>query len=275
MRIYAREVSGIGVRADQSQVEHNIPLLKALLRRDRRAVRRAVRGLVFSHTHVVRLRVSQRDMVLADVGGPNILAPVGGALIFHGRVVGRYLLSVQDDLGYVKLETRFIGVPVLLLRGSRRIRLPGTLAPGPANVPEHGPVTYRGASYESFSFGAEAFPRGPLRIALLVPVPRSPSASTCPEIKLFELARIARRIWRRYALIGAPPTAYVDAIQSLTGGLSYVRIGSEQIAGSTQPGPPQLPDQGTVEYGGVSYGVTSVLAETTAGEARVYQLVIP
>jgi hypothetical protein len=224
---------------------------------------------------VVRLRVSQRNMVLADVGGPNILAPVGGTLLFHGRAVGHYLLSVQDDLGYVKLETRFIGVPVVLLKGSRRIRLQGTLAPGPANVPEHGPVRYRGASYESFSFTAEAFPRGPLRIVLLVPVPRSPSANTCAEIKLFELARIARRIWRRYALIAAPPAAYVEAIQSLTGGLSYVRIGSLQIAGSTQPGPPQLPDQGTVEYGGVTYGVTSFLAETTAGEARVYQLVIP
>jgi hypothetical protein len=275
MRIYAREVSGLGVRADKSQVEHNVPLLKALMRRDRRAVRRAVTRLVFSHTHLVRLRVMQRNALLSDVGGPYVLAPVAGTLRFHGRAVGHFLLAVQDDLGYVKLETRFIGVPLILLTGSRRIHLTGTLAPGPATVPEHGLVRYRGTSYESFSFRAEAFPHGALRIALLVPVATSLAAKTCTQIKLFELARIAQRIWRRYAAVSAPPAAYVTAIQSLTGGLSYVRSGSQQLAGSTQPGPPQLPDQGTVEYGRVRYAVSSFLADTTAGQVRVYQLVIP
>lgn len=275
MRIYAREVSGLGVHADQSQVEHNIPLLNALVRRNRSAVRRAVGRLVFSHTHLVRLRVTQKNVVLADVGGPYILAPVGGTLRVHGRAVGHYVLSVQDDLGYVKLETRFIGVPLVVLQGSRRIHLQGTLALAPRRIPLHGPVRYRGTSYESFSFKAEAFPRGALRIALLVPVPSSLSAGTCAEIKIAELGRIAQRIWRRYSVVLAPPAAYVSAIQSLTGGLSYVRSGSQQIAGSTQPGPPQLPDQGTVEYGGVSYAVSSFLADTTAGRVRVYQLLIP
>jgi hypothetical protein len=275
MRIYAREVSGLGVRADRSQVEHNTPLLSALMHRNRSAVRRAVRRLVFSHTHVVRLRVTQRNAVLADVGGPYILAPVGGTLRVHGRAVGHYLLSVQDDLGYVKLATRFIGVPLVVLKGSRPIRLPGTLALAAARLPAHGPVRYRGTTYESFSFKAEAFPRGALRIALLVPVSSSLSASTCAEIKITELARIARRIWRRYSVVLAPPAAYVSAIQSLTGALSYVRLASQQIAGSTQPGPPRLPDQGTVEYGGATYAVSSFLADTTAGQVRVYQLLIP
>lgn len=275
MRIYAREVSGLGVHADRSQVEHNIPLLNALVRRNRSAVRRAVSRLVFSHTHVVRLRVTQSNVVLADVGGPYILAPVGGTLRVHGQAVGHYLLSVQDDLGYVKLETRFIGVPLVVLRGSRRIRLKGTLALGSAKVPQHGPVRYRGTTYESFSFRAEAFPRGALRIALLVPVSGSLTAGTCAEIKVSELARIAQRIWRRFSVVFAPPAAYVSAIQSLTGGLSYVRSGSQQIAGSTQPGPPRLPDRGTIEYRGVTYVVSSFLADTTAGQVRVYQLLIP
>jgi hypothetical protein len=274
MRIYTREVTGPGVHADQSQVEHNIPLLIALMRRNRAAVKKAVTSLVFSHTHVVRLRVTQHNVVLADVGGRHILAPVGGTLFVHGRAVGHYLLSVQDDLGYVKLETRFIGVPLVLLEGSRRISLKGTLAPGPATVPEHGPVSYRGTRYESFSFRAEAFPRGALRISLLVPVSRSLSANTCAEIRMSELVRIAQRIWHRYALLSAPPAAYINAIQSLTGGLSYIRSGAQQIAGSTQPGPPELPDQGTVEYGGVTYAVSSFLANTTVGQVRVYQLVV-
>jgi hypothetical protein len=275
MRIYAREVSGIGVQADRSQVEHNVPLLRALLRSDRSAVRRAVRRLVFSHTHLVRLRVLQKNALLADVGGPYILAPVGGTLRFKGRTVGRYLLSVQDDLGYVKLETRFLGVPLTLFKGSRRIHLQGTLWRAALSVPKHGSISYRGTRYESFSFRAEAFPRGALRIALLIPVSTSLSASSCTEIRTSELARIAQRIWRRYSVISASPATYVTAIHSLTGGLSYIRAGAEQIAGSTTPGPTALPDQGTVEYGGVRYAVSSFLANTTGGQVRGYRLVVP
>jgi hypothetical protein len=44
----------------------------------------------------------------------------------------------------------------------------GTLRPGPASVPERGPVGYGGRSYEAYSFTASAFPAGPLRISLLI-----------------------------------------------------------------------------------------------------------
>jgi hypothetical protein len=49
--------------------------------------------------------------------------------------------------------------------GSRQVM--GTLDPGPAHIPGHGPVTYRGKRYEAYSFSGEAFPAGPLRISLL------------------------------------------------------------------------------------------------------------
>ena len=69
------------------------------------------------HWHIVRLRVMQGTRVLADVGGPYVIAPVTGTLEQHGRTLGRYVMSVQDDTGYVKLVSRFIGVPVELYRG--------------------------------------------------------------------------------------------------------------------------------------------------------------
>jgi hypothetical protein len=50
--------------------------------------------------------------------------------------------------------------------GGRQVQ--GTLDPGPASVPERGPVSYRGRSYEAYSFTAEAFPSGALRISLLI-----------------------------------------------------------------------------------------------------------
>lgn len=272
-RIYERELASTGVRADQRQVEGYAPLLSALASGNRAAVQAAVTSLVYSHTHVVRLRVIQSGVVLADVGGPYILAPVGGNLRFHGRSVGRYLLSVQDDLGYVKLETRFVGVPLVLHVGPRRIPLEGTLAPGPATIPDHGPVSYHGVSYEAFSFTGMAFPSGALRISLLVPVPGSLSASSCAEIKISALGHVAQRLWRRFALASAPPSVFVHAIESLVGGLGYVRAGSHQLAGSTHPGPRRLPDSGTVKYRGATYGATSFAANSAGTPVRVYVLV--
>ena len=45
----------------------------------------------------------------------------------------------------------------------------GTLSPGPASVPNRGVVSYGGRSYQAYSFTAEAFPSGPLRVSLLIP----------------------------------------------------------------------------------------------------------
>src|SRR3989440_9550471 len=166
-RIYAGELAGSETRSDQRQVEGFTPLLNAVAGGNRAAIREAVVSLVYSHTHVVRLRVTHGSSVLADVGGPYILAPVGGALRMHGRTIGHYQLSVQDDVGYVKLATRFIGAPLLMRAGSHPVPVEGLLTPGPASIPAHGPVTYRHTLYEAFSFNARAFPSGPLRISLL------------------------------------------------------------------------------------------------------------
>jgi hypothetical protein len=193
-RIYANELSSSEVFGDKSQVERFSPLLDAVARGDRTAVREAVTSLVFSHTHVVRLRVSRGGEVLADVGGPDILAPVNGSLRRGGRTVGHYTLSVQDDLGYVKLVTRFTGAPLVLRAGSRTLPVAGTLAPAPTSIPEHGAVKYRGSTYQAFSFNAQVFPSGPLRISLLVPVPGSLSGRTCSEIKVDELGAISNEL---------------------------------------------------------------------------------
>jgi hypothetical protein len=273
-RIYGREVSSPEVRRDQHQVEGYTPLLSALAGGNRGAVRAAVTSLVFSHTHVVRLRISQGGSPLADVGGPYILAPVGGSLRLHGRTVGHYLLSVQDDSGYAKLESRYIGYPLLMRQGSRRLPVEGTFSPGQTFIPEQGPVSWRGTAYEVFSFAAQAYPSGPLKVSMLVPRAAS-SAVGCTTIKASELNRIAQRIWRRFQLVGAPVSGFVSTMGSLLGALSYVRSGSHQLSGSTSPGPASLPTQGTVSYHGVRYLVFSFSASTSGGPVRAYQLVHP
>ena len=273
MQIYAHELSGSGVRADQHQVESYGPLLSALASGNQAAIREAVTSLVYSHTHIVRLRVVEGGTVRADIGGPNIIAPVSGSLRFHGRTVGHYLLSVQDDLGYVKLETRYVGLPLVLQMGALRIPLEGTLAGAPASIPNLGPVTYKGMSYEAFSFDAKAFPQSKVRVSLLVPVPPSLVAESCTAIKVSELARIAKRVWDRYSLVSAPSSAYVNQVRGLTGGLSYVRSSTQQLAGNSGPGPARLPKQGTVNYRGATWEVSSFPSRAPGGPVRVYVLV--
>ena len=297
-RIYRDELVGTGTIADQHQVEENGPLLKALARAsalakgkgagDRavreaaNAVTEAVHQLVYSHTHIVRLRVMQGGRLLADIGGPYIIAPVGGSLRFHGRVVGTYLLSVQDDLGFVGLERRLIGIPLILHVGEVRVPLQGTTRTGSVAIPDRGAVVIRGARFQAYSFDAKAFPTGVVRISLLLPAGRGSgagggSALSCSAVKVAEVGRIARLIWLRFVLDGSSASSFVTFTQSHTGALTYLREGLRQIAGSTEPGPPALPESGTVRYRGTTYGVTSFIAQTPAKPTRVpvrvYELV--
>ena len=272
-QIYYGEVSSSRTAADRHQVESYAPLLRALARDRQAATKAAVTKLVYSHTHIVRLRVIRGSNLMADVGGPYVLAPLGGTLRLHGRVVGRYLLSVQDDLGYVKIETHFIGAPLVLRTGVKAVPVEGLLAPGPAVIPEHGPVIYRRVRYQAYSFNASAFPSGPLRISVLVPLPAALAQASCTVIRNSELAIVARRVFGRLALSHVSFSTGVELVRTLTRGLFYVRTGSRQLAGSTTwPGPVRLPLSGSVRYRGVSYEVFSFEAHSGAGTARIYEL---
>lgn len=276
--IYAGEVASSETIKDRHQVEAYAPLLQALADDDEAAAETAVTSLVYSHTHIVRLRVIRGSKVLADVGGPYILAPLSGTLRLHGRTVGRYVMSVQDDVGYVKIETRFIGAPLVLRvgpkngTGAKNVPVEGLVTPGPARIPEHGPVTYKHVIYQAYSFKASAFPSGPLRISVLVPLPAGLARESCTVIRDSELEVVARRIAGQFSLTPGNLQTYVDLVHTDTGGLLYARVGSLQLAGTTQPGPARLPASGSVRYRGVSYRVASFQAPTNVGTVRIYQL---
>ena len=277
-KIYAGEVASSETIKDRHQVETYEPLLQAVARGDKPAAEAAVTSLVYSHTHIVRLRVITGSTVLADVGGPYILAPLRGTLRIHGRTVGRYVLSVQDDVGYVKIETRFIGAPIVLRRGpdnskgSKNVPVEGLVTPGPTSIPEHGPVTYKHVIYQAYSFNASAFPSGQLRISVLVPLPAGLARESCTVIRDTELEVVARRIAGQFSLAPGNLQTYVNLVHTDTRGLLYVRVGSRQLAGSTQPGPTRLPMSGSVRYRRVGYRVLSFRAPTSIGMVRIYQL---
>ena len=176
-RIYAGELSGRELGADVAHVTGSAELLTALDSADQRAVYAAVHALVYTpHWHIVRLRVLQHGRVLADVGGPDIIAPISGTLRFKGRTVGSFVMSVQDDLGYVKLVSRFIGVPIDLYRAGSFVM--GTLQPPPpASVSSGESLAIGQSDYQAALLSTTAFPAGTLKVTLFVPAPASTLAA--------------------------------------------------------------------------------------------------
>jgi hypothetical protein len=271
-RIYIGEVHSSETIKDRLQVESYEPLLHAVAKGKKAAIEAAVTSLVYSHTHIVRLRVLTGKKLLADVGGPYILAPLSGTLTLHGHTIGRYVMSVQDDVGYVKIETHFVGTPVVLRTGPENVPIEGLVTPGPVKIPEHGPVTYKHVVYQAYTFDASRFPSGPLHISVLVPLPAGLVEKPCSVIKSSELAVVARRISRRLSLAPANFQTYVDLVHTDTNGLLYVRADSHQLAGSTRRAPAKLPLHGSISYHGRTYEVFSFPAPSSVGKVRIYAL---
>jgi hypothetical protein len=165
VHVYNQEARGESVVRQVQRAMRSSALVAAVASGDSRAARGAIGALL--NQHIVRLRVLRGQQLIADVGGPHVLAPVGASL-GAASGGGRLVLSVQDDVGYLKLATRLIGVQVLLRDQTGQVM--GTLSPGPRSVPDLGPVSWAGRRYEAFSFRATKFPSGSLRISLLVPL---------------------------------------------------------------------------------------------------------
>jgi hypothetical protein len=253
--IYAGELKGSEVSADIAHVTGSQALLAALAGNNRAAVYAAVHAIVYApRWHIVRLRVMRAGGVIADVGGPDVIAPVSGPLRFRGRTVGSYVMSVQDDAGYVKLVSRFIGVPIDLY--SNGSFLMGTLRPAPAMADAGTSLALGGSRYHANLLNMRVFPSGTLRVALLIASPsRSLATMSCASLRLVAWSSIAMRIAARLSPLPAHYRDLVKLLQGTSGGLVYVQSGSSRIAGGA--GPARLPNSGTVKYAARSWPVFS------------------
>jgi hypothetical protein len=164
--IYAGE-TGSRAQTQVRRVQSDPALLHAVAARDRESTRLAIDNLLTEH--IVRLRVNVAGQLLMDVGGPYVLGPVSGALITGGREIGSFVLSIQDDEGYLRLARRLGGMYVLMYMGNTLVK--NSLGPSPGSVPQRGSYTYRGRRFRTFTLEAAAFPSGPLHIRVLVPIP--------------------------------------------------------------------------------------------------------
>ncbi len=263
--IYADELGGRETRVDQAHVRGSQLLLGALSSGNTAAIRAAVHAIVYTpHWHIVRLRVLRGGHVLADVGGPYVIAPVTGTLEQHGRVLGKYVMSVQDDVGYVKLVSRFIGVPVDLYRGGSFLM--GTLQPPPPLPRPEATVVARGHAYRAQVFTAGGFPAGALTVALLVPLPsRSVAAMSCQQIAADAVGAVGMHIAQRLSPLFAHYHDLVGVVRATSGASVFVRAGGHDLAGPSLPR--RLPNEGSVRIGGKTRWVFSWLA---APNVRVY-----
>jgi hypothetical protein len=168
VRIYRDEQSGPRTRAVVRDFERSRPFQEAVASGNRAATEAAIVTFFKSTLHVVRVRATLGEQLVADVGGPHVLAPIRGDVRnAGGRIVGHFLLSVQDDMGYLILARRFAGVQAFLYKGSQLVL--GSSSPAPPSIPDHGTVVYQGARYQAYTFLAQAFPSEPLRALLLIP----------------------------------------------------------------------------------------------------------
>lgn len=173
--IYEGEI-GSRTLVQVRRIQRDPALLAAVARRDPLATRRAVEALL--HHHVVRLRVLAAGHLLVDDGGPYVLGPVSGTLHLHGQRIGSFLLSIQDDEGYLRLTRRLVGLKALMYMspshpsGQPRL-VKNSLGPNPGTVPASGRYTYHGETFRVYTLNARAFPSGPLTVRVLIPIPYS------------------------------------------------------------------------------------------------------
>jgi hypothetical protein len=91
--------------------------------------------------------------------------------MWDGHEIGSFVLSIQDDEGYLRLTKRLAGLHVLMYMGPEKLLVKNSLGPLPGLVPASGAYQYHGHSFQVFTVHAEEFPSGPLVIRVLVPIP--------------------------------------------------------------------------------------------------------
>lgn len=269
--VYGGELEGGEVIADADHVASSTALAAALARHDDAAALTVVKRIVYHPLwHIVRLTVlDPTGAIVATYGGRYVLAPVSGQLEAHGKVVGSFLMSVQDDIGFAKLESRFVGDPIgLYLDGTLVASLGGTLPSAPPSGPL---LALHGTSYGVVTESYKAIPLAPLAAVILVPPPAAALATqSCAAVRAAETARIVERIAARYPHLATTLTAFVETSSAYTGATVVVRAGRRTATGGAGPVPPSLPASGPVSDGTRQWWVASF---APAPRTRVYVLV--
>jgi hypothetical protein len=271
--IYRNELAGTRVTFDLAQITGASDLLSAIASDNRAATLKAVSRIVFHRGwHIVRLRaLDAAGHILADVGGPYVIAPISGVLRSGGRVVGSFVMSVQDDAGVTKLESHFVGDPIGMYFQGKLVVERG--ASFPAAPPSGSALTIGGVSYRAVAQTYNAFPTGTLSAVILVaPAAASLTKQPCAVVRAGEFGRVAVRLAQLASSLTQHYYGYAVTVRIYTGAEVFVRNGTKQLTSSGGAGPAVLPNSGTVSYQGKSWLVFSFEPRLPT---RVYVLIPP
>jgi hypothetical protein len=271
--IYRNELAGTEVHFDLAQIAGARDLLDAVAHHDQAATVKAVHRIVYHRRwHIVRLRaLDGSGRVLADVGGPYVIAPVSGVLRSGGHIVGSFVMSVQDDVGVTKLETHFVGDPIGIYVQGRLVAELGANFPG--TPPSGSGLTLGGVSYRAFVRSFSAFPSGTLSAVILVAPPAASLAKQpCAAVRAGEFGHVAVRLAQLAPTLTQHYYGYASTVSIYTGAEVFVRRGASQVTSTAGSGPAVLPTSGTVSYQGSNWLVFSFSPRPST---RVYVLVPP
>lgn len=171
-RRFRIESRGTAIRADLRYIAHDPVLLEALSSGDIAAARAEVARLQHSQIvkHVTRIRLLRGSRVLID-GWPSSFDVAGSEreLRGHGgKDLGKVQITIQDVIGFIKLEHRHDGTEVVVrgARGQVRTLLPGART---VTLPAAGCTSVGAHRYMVRSFKETGFTGEPLTIWLLTP----------------------------------------------------------------------------------------------------------
>jgi hypothetical protein len=172
MAQYAREVSGGKVKSLLHQVAHDRALLRALASSDSAARAYVAQQFpnVWYHWHISRLRIVRGTTVVTERGVPfTVNGPRTKLRGVNGKDLGTLQISIQDEIGFVRLMHRNYPVDVVV-RGTTAADVRSSLpAATRATLPASGRVRLAGRTYDVRSFKETAWNGEPITIWLLGP----------------------------------------------------------------------------------------------------------
>jgi hypothetical protein len=168
---YAAEVHGGAALGALHRVGRDPTLLRMLQSGNLSATRAYVQrqfAAVWYHWHVSRMRILQGSHVVVETGVPFVVAP--SQMTLHsagGRTLGTLQVSIQDEIGFVRLMHRNYPVDVVV-RGQTAGHVETSLpAAAHADLPSTGSVTISGQRYRVSSFKETAWNHEPVTVWIL------------------------------------------------------------------------------------------------------------
>jgi hypothetical protein len=264
-RVAEGERDGTAVRAALHTIESDRVLAAAVADGARAATHAELLVVLYNHEHIVRIRVLQGARVIDDVGGPLVLAPVRGLLRDGGRVVGSFLMSVQDDMGYRLLLSRLAGAHSVITYGGRAVMR--DIALNPRQLTAGGSVLAGSTRYLVSALTVGRFPHGSLRVFVLVARPPATlQRVSCGQVRADELLAVARHTYEQ-AVTGYQMSHALGVIEGVASLRTALAAGDYATAASVT--------RAIVSSGGIAQLRVFARGHLVASAGSAQQLIAP